>query len=281
MTPLYESAIRKASELRLKLGFDLFQPINIYDVCAKLELDVQFVDINMEGLYVNNAGVSKILLSSLRPFPRRVFTCGHELGHHVFNHGLKVDVISDENEDSPFKSDDEKLVDAFAAALLMPVGGIQSEFAQRDLNFDSATPMDFYIISSVFGVGYHTLVTHCRVNNLIGEQKSIALKKNTPAKLFKSEFGDIGEKTYFKVIDGKSEVGPIDLEVSNYIILPSDFAIADEFLEKQKDSAIGSLYLAKKPGISSVHCSSSDASYFVRIQPQSYIGFAEYRHLEN
>ena len=106
MNQLYTNAIRKASEIRIKLGLDLFEPINIYDMCSTLGIDVQFVDINMEGLYINNHGTPKILLSRLRPFPRRVFTCGHELGHHVFNHGLKVDAISDDSEDSSFKSND-------------------------------------------------------------------------------------------------------------------------------------------------------------------------------
>uniref|UniRef100_UPI003F9576DD ImmA/IrrE family metallo-endopeptidase n=1 Tax=Rhizobium leguminosarum TaxID=384 RepID=UPI003F9576DD len=75
------------------------------------------------------------MLSCLRPFPRRIFTCGHELGHHVFNHGMKVDIIAEESEDSTFKSSDEILVDSFSAALLMPVGGIQAEFSERNLSF--------------------------------------------------------------------------------------------------------------------------------------------------
>ncbi len=281
MNLLHISAIRKANEIRLKLGLDLFQPLNIYDVCAKLGLDVQFIDINMEGLYVNNGDASKILLSNLRPFARRVFTCGHELGHHVFNHGLKADIISEENEDTTYKSKDEILVDTFSAALLMPVGGIEIEFKKRNLKFHSARAIDYYIISSVFGIGYQTLIMHCRINDLINDSKLTALKKITPAKIFKSEFGDLGEPTFFKLIDGKSEVSPIDLEVSNYISLPGDFIVADEFLEKLQDSTIGSLYLAKKTGISAIHSGDGNVSYFVRIQPQNYMGFAEYRHFEN
>lgn len=257
----------------------MFQPINIYDVCIELGIDVQFVEINMEGLYINNIGTSKILLSSLRPVARRVFTCAHELGHHVFNHGLKVDTISEENEDPDYKSDDEKLVDAFAAALLMPVGGIQTEFAQRDLDFVSATPTNYYTIASAFGVGYQTLITHCRVNNLIDEQKSVSLNKMTPAKIFKTEFGEVDEKTFFKIIDGESKINTIDLEVSNYIVLPSYFNVSEEFLEKHKDSELGTLYRAKKTGVSSIHY--REASHFIRIQPQNYIGYAEYRHLGN
>lgn len=281
MNPLYVNAIRKASEVRIKLGLDLFQPINIYDACSALGIDVQFVDVNMEGLYVNNIGTPKILLSCLRPFPRRVFTCGHELGHNIFNHGLKVDIISDENQTSAPKSKDEILVDAFAAALLIPVGGIQAEFAKRNLSFRLAKPIDFYTISSVFGVGYKTLITHCNVNDLITESKYIELLKYTPAKLFSDNFGIVGGKSYFKIIDEKYTLGPIDLEVSNYMILPSDYIIEDDFLIKKSDFKMGTLYVANKPGISSVHSGNDEKSFFVRIQPQNYIGFAEYRHFEN
>ena len=89
----------------------------------------------------------------------------------------------------------------------MHVGGIEIEFEKRNLKFHSCKPIDFYTISSIFGIGYQTLVMHCRINDLITESKLLELKKFTPAKIFKNEFGDLGETTFFKVIDGKSEVG--------------------------------------------------------------------------
>lgn len=281
MDHVYINAIRKASELRLKLGLDLTEPINIYDVCATLGLIVQFVNIDMEGLYINNNGNVKILISCLRPFPRRVFTCGHELGHHVFNHGLKVDILSKEVENYPFKSEDEKVADAFSAALLMPIAGIQVEFNQRNLNFISALPIDYYAVSSVFGVGYQTLITHCKVNNLIGNLKANELLKFTPATIFKTYFGSVPEKSYFKILNGMTQSKPIDLEVSNYLVLPADFVVEDEFLEKKQETNQGIVYFAMKAGISSIHSSKTQISYFVRIQRQNYFGFAEYRHLEN
>jgi Zn-dependent peptidase ImmA (M78 family) len=280
MNQLYTNAIRKASEVRLKLGFNLYEPINIYDVCAKLEIDVQFVDINMEGLYVSN-GQPKILISCLRPFPRRVFTCGHELGHHMFNHGLKVDILSDESEVSSPKSDDEILVDAFSAHLLMPISCVQSEFNKRKLNFQTANPIDYYIVSSVLGVGYKTLISHCRANRLIDVFKASELLKYTPAKIFQSYIGNVEEKTFFKIMDCRTDKKPIDLEVSNYLILPKDFQVDEDFLEKKQETAIGSLFLAKKSGIFSIHSNKIENSCFVRVQPQNYIGFADYRHLEN
>lgn len=280
MNQLYTNAIRKASEVRLKLGFNLFEPINIYDVCQKLNIDVQFVDVNMEGLYVKTSH-PKILISCLRPFPRRVFTCGHELGHHVFNHGLKIDILSDENEISAPKNDDETLVDAFSAHLLMPISCIQSEFAKRKLDFQTATPYDYYAISSVLGVGYKTLIVHCRANKLVNEFRTNDLLRYTPAKIFQRYIGTVDEKAFFKIIDGKTDRKPVDLEVSNYVILPNDFTVDQEFLEKKQETEIGSLFLAKKSGISSIYSNNNDSSCFIRVQPQNYVGFAEYRHLEN
>jgi hypothetical protein len=194
---------------------------------------------------------------------------------------LKIDVISDEGENSSFKSNDEILVDAFAAALLMPIGGIQAEFTKRNISFQAATHVDFYTISSVFGVGYQTLITHCKVNRLITGSKAIELSKLTPAKIFKANFKDVEEKSFFKIIDEKCCAKPVDLEVSNYIVLPSDFIVDDEFLERKHEAQIGTLFLAKKTGILSVHSNKTETSYFIRVQPQNYIGFAEYRHLEN
>lgn len=128
---------------------------------------------------------------------------------------------------------------------------------------------------------HHRNLQHCKVNRLISDLKSIELSKLTPAKIFKANFKDVEEKSFFKIIDGKCSAKPVDLEVSNYVVLPSDFIVDDEFLEKKQEVQVGTLFLAKKPGILSVHSNKTEISYFIRVQPQNYIGFAEYRHLEN
>jgi hypothetical protein len=281
MNQLYTSAIRKSSELRLKLGYNLYEPINIYEICSQLGIDVQFVDINMEGLYVKNNNLPKIIISCLRPFPRRVFTCGHEIGHHVFGHGLRVDILSDDSESSKLKNDDEILVDAFSAHLLMPVLAIQSEFKKRKLDFHTAQPIDYYSVSSVLGVGYSTLVVHCSANRLIRADKAIELSKFTPARLFKTHIGTVQDRSYFKIIDIKNDNKPIDLEVGNYIVLPPNFDADKNFLEKMHLTEKGNLFCALKSGITSIYSNTSDINCKIRIQPQNYVGFADYRHFEN
>lgn len=274
MSPLIKLALAKAYEVRKQFGLDLFQPTNVFDICDDLGLTVWFVDINMEGMYKSDG---QIVLSSLRPLSRRVYTCAHELGHHLFNHGTKIDELND-SDNAPYDND-ELLVDAFAGALLMPIAGVQAEFAKRNLKPNSSTPLQFYIISSVFGTGYQSLVTHCKVNKLITNTKAASLQKHTPAKILKEILGK-DTKASFKIFDGLTHVPVIDIEVSNVIFLPKSFKIEGNHLEKLTDTNEGVAYIAQKAGIIRAYCP-DDNTYFIRIQNIGYIGLSENRHLEN
>ena len=283
MTPLVRQALVKADEIRRKFGLNMFQPINVFDVCIDLEITVRSIDANMEGMYIsqNDGKCPNILLSSLRPLPRRVYTCAHELGHHLFNHGSKMDALTEYNPGAATYDADEFLVDAFAGALLMPVAGIQAEFAKRNWNINTATPIQFYTVASVFGTGYQTLITHCKVNKLIKEATGNALSKVTPAKILESIIGPNTINSYFKIIDGKTELPGIDMEVSNLLVIPPTIHIDGDHLQKYKDMPTGSVYIAKKPGIVRAGTTDNNSNYFIRIQNSGYVGLAEYRHLEN
>lgn len=281
MIHIYKKAIMMADDIRAGLGLNMFQPVNIFDACIRLGLSVRCVDINMEGVYIEQEGGINptILLSNLRPLPRRCFTCAHELGHHIFRHGSKIDALS--NESSEGSSDtEEHLVDSFAAALLMPVAGILAEFKKRKCVIQNASPINFYTVSSVFGTGYQTLVLNCKINGLINEAKAFALLKVGPAKILKDIFTSTIVNSYFKIIDRYSKLNVIDLEVSNYVILPFDIKIEGDHLKKIKESKIGTCYVALKPGIARASSSDGSSSYFIRIQNFQYVGLVENRHLE-
>lgn len=282
MNQLYRDALYKADEVRKNLGLNMFQPLNVYDTCRDLELSVRFVDINMEGMYISQLnGKSSILLGNQRPFPRRSFTCAHELGHHLFGHGSKIDTITESSNQASGFDPDEYLVDSFAGALLMPAAGIQAEFAKRKWLVKDATPLQFYTICSVFGTGYQTLVTHCKKNNIINASKAQSLQKQTPGKILETIVGKDKNKSHFKILDTLSKLNVVDIEVYNYIFLPSTVRIEGDHLEKFQETQVGSGYLAKKPGIIRVEDKLSSRSFFVRIQNTNYIGLAEFRHLEN
>ncbi len=284
MNTLFRNALLKADEIRMQLKLDMYQVLNIYDACLILGLSVRFVDINMEGMYVkNDHGTNPtILISNKRPFPRRCFTCAHELGHHVFGHGTKLDLKTDQTGfTSASKNKDEFLVDCFAGALLMPSAGILAEFAKRNWNPKKASPLQFFTICSVFGTGYKTLIVHCKANGIIDEKKAISLQQFTPIKILHEIFGDDCTQSYFKILDCDTDLSVIDLEVSNYIILPKKTIIEGNHLQRFKENENGIGYKAIKPGIVRAIEPSHKTDHFIRIQNANYVGLAEYRHLES
>lgn len=282
MNPFVTMALKKASEIRRQNNFDMYQPINIFDLCTNLGLTVRFVDINMEGMYIQqeNGMHPQILLSNQRPLPRRFFTCAHELGHHLFGHGTKIDALIEEGVGSTGYDKDEFLVDTFAGALLMPVSGILAEFAKRNWSINNARPLQFYTISSFFGTGYQSLITHCRVNKVITEQYAITLLKTAPSKILSSILGSGVNNSHFKIVDVETPISVIDLEVANFIFLPEHIKPEGAQLIKYKDTSIGTAYVAEKPGIVRAASLDNTDSFFIRIQNANYIGLAEYRHLE-
>lgn len=278
MVPL-QAAILEADKVRIQRGYTMFQPVNVFDICMAMEVCVRFVDVNMEGMYTirEDGAHPTIILSNQRPLPRRSFTCAHELGHHVFKHGNRIDELSD-NE---FSSDreEETLVDTFAAALLMPNVSIQAEFVKRKLKMVEANSVHFFSVASALGVGYSTLVTNCRINKLIGSTKEKELLKQTPAKLFKAITGLHDKPSHFKIIDGHSQLPVIDLEVSNYVILPVSAIIEGNHLQECGRNTTEAVFLAKRAGI--VRAVYGGNSSFIRIQNMQYVGLVENRHLEN
>lgn len=276
LSPLHTNAIREADQVRMELSFGMFEPVNILDICDRLGVAVRFVDFNMEGMFIRGES-STILISYQRPFPRRLFTCAHELGHFRFNHGSKIDPLSSEKQSIQSDKKDELLVDSFAGALLMPIDGIQIEFAKRSINIKKANPIDFFLVASVYGTGYQSLITHSRANGLIDRTKETSLLKFSPARILKGVTGLDLPKSYYRIIDQYTKNATIDLETSNYLILPDNLEIEGDNLEKLTETSVGTLYRACKCG--SLQAISSSQNINIRIQKLGFTGLAKYRHL--
>ena len=92
---LAREALDQALEVREEAEIAFNVPLCVYGLCDRLGVRVQFVGINMEGVYLRSRR-PLMQISSLRPLGRRVFTCGHELGHHVFGHGSTLDELQEE-----------------------------------------------------------------------------------------------------------------------------------------------------------------------------------------
>lgn len=275
----FQSAVLEADKLRMERGYSMFQPVNVFDMCISMDIAVRFIDISMEGMYTvgENGNHPTIILSNQRPLPRRSFTCAHELGHHVFKHGDRIDELSDKTYSSD--RNEESLADVFAAALLIPSMGIQAEFVKRRLKMAEAGPTHFYAVASSFGVGYKTLVINSRIHNLISIAKEKELLKHTPASLFKVISGLNDKATHFKFIDGYSQLSVVDLEVSNFLILPPSAEVDGNHLEEFSKDKTKIVLIARQSGI--VRASYSNTASFIRIQNMNYVGLVENRHLEN
>ncbi|WP_298508124.1 ImmA/IrrE family metallo-endopeptidase [uncultured Kordia sp.] len=282
MKAIFLDAIKSSTRVRDRLGLNMFEPVNIYDVCEQEGITVRIVNINMEGIYVKSDKFNKptILLSNERPIPRRIFTCAHEYGHHFFGHGSKIDSLNYSNQYTSDQDQEELLVNVFAGSLLMPIAGIQAEFAKRKLNPNTASPLEYYLISSFFGVGYHTLIYQCRANRITNNSTTKTLLKYIPSKIFKENFSRELKSSHFKYFDNHSQPTYVDLEVSNYIVLPSNASVDKSFLKPIRITGLGIVYSAIKSGISEVRSENFKRNMTIRIESQNYIGLSEYRHLE-
>lgn len=278
-TSLAQLALDKSLDVREDGGFDFMSPLCIYDLCDTLGVKVQFVDdISMEGIFVPFKRPT-ILLSSLRPLPRRVFNCAHELGHQVFEHGWTVDELKNEMNRAD-SSPEEFLVNAFAGFLLMPALGVTRAFTIRGWSPWSASPEQIFVVACSFGVGYTTMVSHLSYGlNMIGHEKAVSLKKTTPSAI---RAMIIGKKTSqsLTVADQYYARPTLDVEVGMSILLPSGAEVESGFLEHVSDVANGRVFTAKEPGLVRVDAQQGNWAVVVRISKFQYAGLSQYRHLE-
>lgn len=276
---LANEAMLKSIDVRVEGKLDLTSPICIYELCDEYNVQVRFVDINMEGAYVADAK-PLILLSALRPLPRRNFTCAHELGHHVFDHHSTVDQLMKDREQSKSVDPNEFLVDCFAGFLLMPTVGVRQAFISRGWTPADATPIQIFTIACSFGVGYETLLNHmCYSLEMIGENKAQNLiKKPLPA--IRKEILGSPLNDPLVIADEKWLLSTVDVEVGTRILMPANATGKGKLLSIEQDLAVGRLLRADRPGIERVQCPNSNWAVFVRISSTQFVGLSKYRHFE-
>ncbi|MBT1158475.1 ImmA/IrrE family metallo-endopeptidase [Aminobacter anthyllidis] len=265
-----------ATDARDRVGADEIKPIDVYDAAEKLGIRVRFVDISMEGFY-KKGPPAMMLLSSLRPLPRRAFTCGHEAGHHVFGHGSTVDELKEDERKSSEKPE-EILADAFSAFLLMPTLGIRHAFAVRKWKIETASPFQLATVASEFGVGYTTLLTHLTyIMTALSKQRLAELSRWTPQRIREDIVPNSGLSA-LSIVDRHSEASVVDLEIGNGILLPRLTDVGTDKLRHVQDVNDFSLFKAISRGSGRLRVGLRDLT--VRIGPEKYVGLAKYRYLE-
>lgn len=265
---------------RVNAGVDLKSPICIYGICEKFGVTVRFNDINMEGMY-DRTSKPRIHISALRPLARRNFTCAHELGHHIFEHGSTIDELRDDQTKNTNRPPNEVLADSFASFMLMPTLGLKEAFSRRGLNPNNASALDMYAIACNFGVGQSTLVNHLAFSlKLINPVKRAALGQITP-KMIRTELLGETVSAHLIVADQHWNARTLDAEEDALLLLPANVVVDTSILMPLRELASGKLFRTVRTGITRVVIPGTDWATYVRVARRQYVGLATYRHLED
>lgn len=276
---LYQQAMQASLRVRSAAGADLKSPICIYALCKARDVTVRFNAISMEGMY-DRSPRPRIHLSALRPLVRRVYNCGHELGHHEFGHGSTIDELRDEASTARWNHPDEILADAFAAFTLMPTLGIREAFAKRGVTAENAPPAVLYAIACNFGVGLSTLVTHLTFGiHAMSRFRHAAVKRVSPQSI-RTDFLEQPTSNPLIIVDEQWTAPSLDAEEGHLIWLPSGIQVAGKVLMAERSVHGGTLYRAIAPGIGRAYASTGVWAAYIRVARREYVGLAEYRHLE-
>ncbi len=277
---LVMDAADAALRVRQSAGLGIWMPISIYDVAEELGLEVRFVDISsMEGMYCKTA-TPFILVSSLRPSGRQAFTCAHELGHHIYKHGTRIDELVDRPTAKSRFDSEEFLADCFAGFLLMPKSAVSRAFASRGWDIRSCTPLQLYNIAGSFGVGYTTLIQHLSSTlNLLPRSRANELARISPKQIRSAQLGRETREDLV-LVDTQWDGRAIDIQVGDLVQLPTDVVGEGMCVSLSEQGKEGLLFRGAVPGVGRFHQPSTGWSAIVRVSRRGYVGRGIFRHLE-
>lgn len=277
---LAAEALSMAEEVRANYNLVDDEPLSIYDLCRSLGIVVRFTDVNTpEGMYIPGRR-PQICITARRPAGRKTYTCAHELGHHCFKHGKRIDNLIQQARFSALQPE-EYLADCFAGYLLMPVLGIQEAFVKRSWNASNATPQQFFTIACEFGVGYQTLLTHTHfVLKLITEERYGELKKVDLKAIRKEAIGKEYQKDRLLIFDEQSATPVVEAEEGTLILVPKGIEILDDVVVKEADMSDGILLRAARRGVIGVDFEDGKPFKQIKVASYQWYGLDKFRHLE-
>ena len=278
---LVKNATAAALRTRKKFEIPLWDPTNVYDVAEKLGVEVRFLDIpSMEGVYVNGV-LPSIIISSLRPPGRQFFTCAHELGHHILEHGEQYDeLVGIRTQIRPFDPK-EFQADCFAGSLLMPKIAVSRIFSLRQLSPKTCAPEALYVIANWFGVGYNTLIHHmAKALKILSPIRANSLLQHRPIKL-RSKILGRECRNHLIIIDHLWDGRCVDTQATDILHLPPRVTIEGVCVEELEAGEKKTLARAVRPGTGRIMALDSSWSVRVRVSRKQYIGRGKYRFEED
>lgn len=280
MTSLGRQALRMALQLRRNRSLPRESPVNPIDIALGLGIAVHFLDKkSLEGMYCQDPGPRIFLPSTThRPIGRIMFSCAHEIGHHVLGHGTQVDEYLENPTLSRSSSQEERTANIFAAYLLMPRPAVIGCFSRRGWVAESPSPAQVYRVSVELGVGYMALLSHMAwALEILSESRLKALQKVQP-KAIRSDIISRNHPGPLVVLDKSWGEWSIDIEVGGIVAIPESIEFSARGLAEEGVENEWRLLHAERSGIHSVDLRGSRT--VVRVTRRGYCGSARFRFME-
>ena len=271
---LARTAARTAARVRADLGIGPGECICPYDLAERLGVPVRLVALpSLEGVY-SSTPKPLILVSAERPAGRRRFTCAHELGHHSFGHGLRLDELLDEG--GAAWTPEEHVAQRFAAALLMPKLVVASAFSRRGWSVAKPTDEQAFIVSQELGVGFTTLITHLETVGGISVRALESLRRTRLPRL-RQRVAGFAVAHDLAVLDEHWVRPTMDIEVDDIVLLTGNpsFEGGCALLRCMPAPHL----IATAQGVGYVSSDAHDP-ILIRVSRRGFTGLAQYRHLE-
>jgi Zn-dependent peptidase ImmA (M78 family) len=268
-------AAAHAEHVRMQCNVQRAAALDPFQVAEMRGCEIRFVSLpSLEGVY-SPTPKSVIVLGSQRPAGRRAFTCAHELGHHEFKHGTRIEELNASRFQAS-KDPDEFLADMFGAFLLMSQASIRRALKEREMQPGRLQPSHAFLLAGFFGVGYGTLIEHLTwtLKLLKPEQRGILLK--TQPKELKAQYG-CSPQSEVIIVDHFWKNRAVDLEIGDTLVLKKD-VLMEENSRLKSDGIVGDgqrVFRARARGY--VRASLDEWAVNIRISSKHYQGLARYR----
>lgn len=273
------SGLRRAFEARNRLSVSRSDPVNVFDVCQELGIEVRFVDAkSLEGMYCRAPRLSIFLPSSHhRPRGRQGFSCAHELGHHELGHGTRVDKYVAGSPQRHPRQPEEIAANVFAAHFLMPRQAVVTAVRLRNWEITQLTPRQTFTLAGLFGVGYQTLLWQLSSGlQLLPDGRRRELLRSKP-KSIRGELWPASAETRLVIWDALCGGLPVDLEVGDFLMICDDASADSELLQHVGSISGCQIQVARTVGQSRITHARGKA--LIRVARQGYIGTWRHRFL--
>jgi hypothetical protein len=274
---LAREAVVAATRLRAEHGIPATSGLCPYDLAVQMKISVSLMDASsLEGMYSPEPRPA-IIVGSERPAGRRRYTCGHEIGHHVFGHGYRIDELDESN--SSTGSPEEYIAQRFSGALLMPKMAVNAAYSKRGWNVETLDAVQVFTVAQNLGVGFTTLLTHQEVNHKQRSHSEVDSIRKTALIDIRAKI--LGVKPEFDLfpVDALWSRETVDVEVGDVLVFASEIELKGVGLAKRTTPKV--YYEATKQGISMVRFVGESRALQIRVSKRNFAGLVRYRHLED